>query len=449
VDPPGPGKNSVTVELWWTGLAGLVASFGAAGSLLALRIANALFLAVCLGAAAAMLLFVSNDEIASPAVASLALLLIPTLPFFATYVSEFSLLISVYVFAAVVAIGLFFDTRRAHLLGFPLGLAASLALGSGRNALPYLAVIGALGMGRVILGSRDGEAGRDDLRRSLWFWGGLAVGMTVYPCMVTPEFRDGLWTPDARAVSSRFRDLAESLRRSPWLPMVVVPIGFGVERITAALRRVIGVPGTRVLKTARLLGRAAAGAIVMSLIGSLFVLYPVLWNAEVIRAESPWIYVAKVMHVAITGFRLTNHDYWLSTSFWAGFGWLDAVPGTAFVSVLVAFAAAGAVVTSLRITEDGRIRRAIWLAILAFGWAVALVAYAVSTYYFHRNLHGRYLVGLYIATLGLCWSAAAWLPRREMPERLRALAIPRERVILILIAGVHAYALRFILLRYY
>ena len=449
VDPPRAGTNSVTSALWWAGLARLVAPLGAPGSLLSIRLANAALFALCMGIATAMLLVVSGGGVASPQTVCLTLLLVPTLPFFATYVSEFSILASMYVFMAAVAVGLFLDTQRGYLLGFPLGIGCALALASGRNALPYMAIAGALCFGRAVLGSRGDRSTGDDTRRSMWFWTGLAAGLAVYPLISTPGFSAGLWPPDAGQMSERFRDIAEALRRYPWGLVVVAPIGFAVERAMAVFRRRLGPPPRAVLGLVRVLGYAAAAAVVVSLIASVFTRYPVLWNAELVRPRSVWVYVAHVLYVAASGFRLANHDSYLSLLFWGGFGWVDTIPGAAFVSVLVVLAAGGVVLTVVHIAQTRQLRQAIWLGLIAIGWGVALVAYAVATHYLHRNLHGRYLVGLYLSTLGICWSVVAWLPRTGLPGRFRSLAIAREWLLLVLVAGIHAYALRFILLRYY
>ncbi|MCX6538784.1 MAG: hypothetical protein NT151_07620 [Acidobacteria bacterium] len=441
--------RSVTSFLWWTGLAHLLAPFDAPGALLAVRLANAALFALLLGVATAMLLVVSGGEAASPHAVCLALLLVPTLPFFATAMSEFSLLTSFYVLVAAVAVGLFLDTRRGYLLGFPLGIGCSLALASGRNALPYMAVVGALCVGRAILGSAGDQSTGDDRRRSMWFWAGLAAGLVVYPLMATPGFRAGLWPPDAGQMSERFRDAAELLRRHPWMLVVVAPIGFAVERAMAVLRRRLGPPGGVVLGLVRVLGYGVAATVIASLIASAFTRFPQMWNAEMVRPESARVYASQVLQVAVSGFRLTNQDLWLSLWFWGGFGWVDTMPGDGFVTLLVVVAAAGVVSTMACIAHARHVRRAIWLSLLALGWGVALVGYAVSTYYLHRNLHGRYLVGLYLSTLGVCWSVVAWLPRTELPGRFRTVGIAREWLLLVLVAGIHAYALRFILMRYY
>ncbi|MEI6666609.1 MAG: hypothetical protein WCP29_00530 [Acidobacteriota bacterium] len=449
VNPPPPGTNSVIAAFWWTRLAGLVASMEAPGALLSVRLANAALFAVCLGAATLMLLVVLAGEVTSPQLIALTLLLVPTLPFFAMYVSEFAIQASVYAFLAAVAAGLFLDTRRGYLLGFPLGIGSALALASGRNALPYMAVVGALCVGRAVLGTPDDRATWSDWRRTGWFWLGLAGGFALYPLTSTSGFVQGLWTPDAVGVSDRFRTAAELLRRHPWLLVGAVPFGFVLERAAAVVRRKLGPPPTAALTLVRVLAYGAATSVALSLAVSVFARYPQLSNVDLARPSSVREYVSRVMGVAVSGFRLTNHDLYLSSWFWGGFGWVDTMPGTGFVSLLVLLAAAGAIGTLASIARTRQIRRALWLGALMAGWGVALGGYAASTYYLHRNLHGRYVVALYLVTLGVCWSIVAWLPRTGLSGRFRRFAATREWALLILIAAVHAYALRFILVRYF
>ena len=78
---------------------------------------------------------------------------------------------------------------------------------------------------------------------------------------------------------------------------------------------------------------------------------------------------------------------------------------------------------------------------LGAGGTATLGADAVSNYFVNRNLHGRYLVGLYIATLLAAWT----LPLLEGGR-------PNARVRVLVLAAViaiHAYALPFVLLRYF
>ena len=88
-----------------------------------------------------------------------------------------------------------------------------------------------------------------------------------------------------------------------------------------------------------------------------------------------------------------------------------------------------------------------WLLLLGCGAAATLVLYAVSSYYLNRNLHGRYLVGLYLSMLGIFSSVLPLLPQVGPHSRWSHLA--RGWSIVVVGAAIHAYALRFILFRYF
>jgi len=145
--------------------------------------------------------------------------------------------------------------------------------------------------------------------------------------------------------------------------------------------------------------------------------------------------------VGLSSLRLRNPDLLLSTSFWGGFGWIDAVLPTWLVIALGLVMAAGLVLTGLSIARRRDARHAIWIAILAAGGVMSLAAYAISNYFLNRNLHGRYLLGLYVAALATAWTVPLQGADRAAP-RLR-LAVVAAVVL------VHAYALPFVLLRYF
>jgi hypothetical protein len=116
---------------------------------------------------------------------------------------------------------------------------------------------------------------------------------------------------------------------------------------------------------------------------------------------------------------------------------------------MVLLAASGAVVTLLHVARARQSRRAAWIAISLIGGVATLLAYSVSCFYLARSVHGRYLIGLYLAALALGWSAIALIPRVEWHGRWQHVCIRREWILLASVAGLHAYALRFLLARYF
>jgi hypothetical protein len=59
------------------------------------------------------------------------------------------------------------------------------------------------------------------------------------------------------------------------------------------------------------------------------------------------------------------------------------------------------------------------------------------------------MIGLHLECLAMAWSAFACLPRVRWGGVWQRFHIGRESVLLLVVAAIHAYALRFLLLRYY
>lgn len=441
--------RSATTYFWWTGLAPMFRRFGASETLLGLRLMNALLFAALLGIATAILIVVSRDVAPSPQSVPLALLMVPTAPFCVMYVSEFALLTSVYLCLSVVLVGLFLDGRRAYLLGLSLGLGMSLVFASGRSGLPFLGLLTAAVMGRCVLGHRSAEpaAGRD--RQAFVFWIGLGLGLLVFEVLATPEFRNGLWPIEAADVAqlhNRVWVAADSVRRNPWLLILAAPLGFALEvGLRPVRRRLAGYAPASL----RHLAYVAAALVVGSLLLSTVRRYPMLPTIEASPPASVGGYVRQVFSVVATGFRLQHHDLLLSRSFWGGFGWIDALLAESFVSMLVLLTAAALVLLLIHVARSGDLGRLTWLVVFACGWAVTLVLYAAASYYVHRNLMGRYLVGFYLSILGICWSITALIPPFAPSDPVVASAVRREWLLITAAAGVHAYTLQVILARYF
>lgn len=440
-------KRSVTTEWWWKSLAPLTSESDAGAAILTIRLANALLFGLLTGAAALLITIVARDVANGPHVVVAALLLVPTLPFFATHVSEFAVLTSLYVVVAAVTAGVFLDGQRSWALGLPLGLATSLVLASGRSALPFGAALAAVVFGRALIGSSHFQGSAGAARR---FWGGLAVGLLVFPLLSSEEFRHGLWPDDVSMVPAQFKQSAVFLRQSPWMLVLLAPAGFACDRVMTAFRvRRAQERSPRAGIVWRGICGGAAAAVVGSLVLSLFVPFPSLVDLAQVRPASVEEYVGEVLTVAATGFRLWHHDRLMSLSFWGGFGWLDAGPPEWYVTAVVLMSAAAVVLLCVHQAGQGTRQRIMRLVVFAAGWGTALALYAVSVYFLNRNLHGRYLVGLYVSALAVAWCSAALVSWRRPSVPAWLGVIGRDRLVAIVAIGLHAYALRSILLRYF
>lgn len=439
-------RRSVTTWAWWQMVGPFSRPFDAAGTLLLIRVANALLFGLAVALAFLLLTWTSEARPAAVQPVVLALLLVPALPFFAIHVSEFAVLTAVYIVLAGIVAALFLDGHRAYALGLPLGLAISLVLASGRSALPLVPALLAIAAGRAVVGSRHHSSSKAATRV---FWGGFAVGLLVFPFVSTQAFRMGLWPDDTGHVPSTIRPYAEYLRHHPFVLVLFAPVGFAVERVMVWFRRRVGrrwvTWGTLGLRALCLL---TAAAIVGTLTWSLVTRFPVLATLETARPASATRYVTEVLVVALTGLRLWNHDFLLSTSFWGGFGWVDTIPPVWFISLVVLLHALVGVVLLIRLACADEWRRPAWLGILAAGWTTALGLYAVASYILDRNVHGRYLVGLYLIALAVAWCAAS-LGTAGRPPWARVEPARIARFMLITAACLHAFAFHVILTRYF
>ena len=80
------------------------------------------------------------------------------------------------------------------------------------------------------------------------------------------------------------------------------------------------------------------------------------------------------------------------------------------------------------------VRRAAWIGIVGVGWWMTIAVYAMATYAMDRNLHGRYLVGAYLAVLGVISA-----DRTDVPDRFTTPGL-RPFLTFIAAAAVHAYS---------
>lgn len=426
-------SRSLTTFWWWKATGGVTRGLTTPRTLLAARLANALLFAVTLGAAA--LLFAA----AAPASGTrlpvpLMLLIVPTLPFFATHLAEFALLTDAYILFAASVCVLLADGPLVHRVGFPLGASIALALLSGRSAAPILPLFAAALAGRVVLGQRESSR-----RSTAIFWIACGAGLSLFPALASEAFKNGLWPAYTEAAAAPwFRMTAGLLRTYPALLLAAVPLGYALERLLQQLPMKTAAVGQNVSRVA---GYGLVAAVGLSLVASLIVQFPTLPTREVAMPATAGAYARDVLLVGLTSLRLAGPDLLLSSSFWGGFGWIDAVLPAGVIAALTAIVAAGVILTGILIAQHRDARQTAWILLLAAGGVAALAAYAVSNHFLNRNLHGRYVVGLYICTLLAAWT----LPLLRVDRSGTALRF----CVVGAVVAIHAYALPFVLLRYF
>jgi hypothetical protein len=426
--------RSLTTFWWWKATGWLTRGLTTPRTLLTARLANGLLFAVTIGVAAVLFGFAAPPS-PKRLLLPIVLLLVPTLPFFATHLSEFALLTDAYILLAASLCVLLADGPKVHRIGFPLGASVALALLSGRSAAPILPLFLAVVAGRVLLGQRGGTP-----RSTAIFWATCGAGLFVFPAFVSEAFSRGLWPGDtSMAAAGWFRQTAELLRTHPALLLATVPIGYVGESLVQRLPSMRDAPWAQPI--ARTAGYGLAALVALSLALSVIVTFPTLATREVAPPPNVQAYVSRVLTVGLTSLRLTEPDLLLSTSFWGGFGWIDAVLPAGLVIALTTIVAAALLLTGLSIARRRDIRQTVWIVMLGAGGTASLAAYAVSNYFVNRNLHGRYLVGLYVATLLASWTVPILHGERSK--------VPVRVLVVATVIAIHAYALPFVLLRYF
>jgi hypothetical protein len=430
-------SRSVIASSLWRAAMSVLPPTSMPRTLLMIRLVNALVFALAMGGAAAAMRRWAPGGAAD--LLPLVLLMVPALPFFAMQVSEFSLLADVYILLAASLSVLVADRPEAHRTGILFGAATAVALLGGRSAAPLLPLVAAAAAGRALLGSSTPRG--NGLGEARIFWGGCAAGLALFPAFATGVYTGGVWPADAHPAAGWFRSIAESIRFHPALVLAIPAFGLAIEALMIRVKGArVGIP-TRLALT-RLGGYALAGMVVLSLAGSLVHAYPTLATRETAPPATPMAYTGQVVAVGLTALRLTNTDLLLGSSFWGGFGWIDTVLPSPVVAGLIALTSLALIVSGLTVARRHSSRQALWLVLVATGAVASLAAYAWSAYYVNRNLHGRYVMGLYLSMLPLAWAIPLTRVGPHQALRLRYL-------LLAVVAAVHAYALPFILRRYF
>lgn len=441
------GRSPATQELWLLSDK-LLALGSAARVLLATRILNALLFSLAVAVGCWLMASMASPSMCYPQFLGFPFLLVPTLPFFAMHFSEFAVLTIGYVLFASCVVAVALDGSRSHLLGVPLGLAAAAVVAGGRSGLPMAPLCGALGLGRIMLGTHGTTAAPQ--RRAAAFWTGVTAGGLLVHSVLAGRYHTyvqqdggGGGIPAAMTVSSFLA------RHGVWVVLVLGVFGALAETAFAVLRRripsSIDLPKRIAMLAALvLLAAMSYGALIGTTALEPFPEYGPFWNAP-ISPPRPAPYVRDVLRGMVGSFRLGASDHLLVESFWGGFGWLDTKPGWLVPTGLHWLSGLALLVLVLRLGRGGEARRLAWLACLAVGLVGSLCLYAAASAALGRNLHGRYLVGWYLSTLGLAWTSAAGGHQR--PTR-SSLGVGRGLLILVALVA-HSWSLSAILRRYF
>lgn len=343
---------------------------------------------------------------------ALPLVLIPAVPSFGMQFSEAALLTAVSVWVGSALIILFIDGPNSHYAGWPLGIGIAGSLLATRSGGPMSALIALVCVARVMLGSRAAPTWVS----SAIFWSGFGIGASIFYGFVTPDHLIRLGAMFSQVIPGSAGERAAELSKLPWLFVAVGLIGFIAEMGFARLR--LNLSGKLGGRAPRIILRAASAGVILfivtSFVASLWVTYPFVETIQGDRPAPFSVYLSEVVTTMATLFRWTGHNMLLSTSFFVGFGWLDIIPGSPYFESFILTLLGGAVIAlAARLWITVNYRQFIWLATFVTGLGLTLVAYALSAYMILTNLHGRYLIGWFVAAVSVSGTAITIGGRRN------------------------------------
>ncbi len=397
VSAVGFSRSSVTVPLWQR-LSVLLRDLPAPWQFLILRLINAAVFSLAIAASVAMITLFAGARRPESAIA--LLLLVPTLPFFATYVSNYAPVVAAYTLIASACLILFVDGPRAHFAGIPLGLGLALAVASTRSALPMLVLASIVVGTRLMLGIKE-----KGILPAAIFWGGLYAGAAALAWSLTEKYSAGIVSDLARTAPRL--GTAASIAGSH--PFVVAVAGLAIvallERGGRVLRRRWGGPVRQIV--ARTIAPACLAGMVLvigNLVASLLVPLPHLTSAAESSSVTLSGYVLQALATTATPFRFTDPDFLLSTTFWGAFGWVDTILPKLMLALLSVSCAVATLVMLRELSRTKDVRQFCWLIGMALAFFAALAVYAAAMYWSAPDLHGRYLIGAYLIAIVIAWS---------------------------------------------
>jgi hypothetical protein len=418
------------VTAWWWKAAGLRGTAPATAHLWAMRRANAVLFGISCGVAVAILALALKTR--QPSALILPILAVPMLPFFAAYVSEGTVFVSVAVILAACVAALVIGGPASAWIGVPLAMVLGLIWISGRTVWPLLVATGGALAGRAVTGARPMPASGG---RTLLFW-----------MPVTIAAAGGAWTAERGGV---FEYLEQSSRLPPgqaaplhtaaaFAPILATGLLLALAAIEWLTHRF-----TSFNRLSRRLGWALAVGMAAWIAGgflaSAFVRFPEA-RTTVPSAEQPFSadfavsYAQEVLASFAVPFRLLNHDLFLSTLFWSGMGWIDIVVPVWMLDIVIGATVTMIVWSLMQARADTA--RAMRFFAVAVGLALSLPVYAIGAYSVTSLLYGRYLVGWYLLIVITAWTAPVLSPRPWWPWLVGAVAV-------------HAYYLQSIPARYF
>lgn len=464
-------KRSPATQVYWSALRSILPAYGVPIAafgwgvdqptssvgiwLLAFRLANVAFLAICVSLLAAALTFgggsLQRGCYVEGALLAVTLAGIPAVAFFAMMVSTYTVLISGYLFLACAVAGLAgklisctngnlerssFSVRSAIQMALCVLCGLTLALTGGSAGIALAAVAGAM---VLLLMVQDSPMVLRLLVSGLFIFGAPLFFSVL--TRLTPSF-DTVRNPHLQnaMVWLLWVSPALWLGYSLLVPLVFRKVFTGISPAGLMVGRWLFIGGGFLLMYVTL-ARPIDG----------------LHNIETQRDLSAGLYIWDAVKTFLFTSVFGAPEYYTAETFWSGFGWLEKVWSPAVTKFLQLIVFAGVV----RWVVGAKSR---FIALLCTGSILAGVALLAFGYHqVHYNLHGRYLIGIYFfmmalavpgwrllfADVGRLREASAEIRGSSDEVQLRGHTERVQSLVFSGFMGLNLFAVEFIITRYF
>ena len=410
----------------WHACGTILSGHSVQSQLFSLRAVGALWSALAVGQLVLALRprFVDRFPVVLP-----ALTLVPMVPFLAMAFSNHAWLVGGYVLLAGAATAILLDTEQDSVWpAILLSAGIVICVLGGRAAWPLAAIVLA-----IVAAARTGALRLATLAQAR-FWIPLAAVVPLTFVLSGHEYA----VTSMQSVRLPFPALMATL-----VGCAAVGSAVALERwlhASVSVRAALSRPATC---AARSLAAIITVTIATTMVWSLFTVLPHVPYVNVPDTPPVLDYLGDVLLSAATFFRARHHDFLLSTSFWAAFGWLDTRPA-GLDTLFVAASACLAVAAAWRSAPAATVASLLRIGVMLAGFVATLLCYAATTVIFSPDLHGRFLVGLYLVALAGTYGVAL---------RVRGPADPARPLIVSLTyvawGAAHGYSLYTIVTRYF
>jgi len=399
-------ERSALVSMYWQLLDQIIPSSKANITLWGIRWFNGIFFgfSVFFGA---WLLQYSAPQLRCP----IFLFIVPSLPFFAMHLSNHAFTPSLSVIAACLAMGLLYKRGNWSESGVILGLICAIALLTSRSMIGL-----AIGIVFLILPVPVLAAMRSR-REAILFWGGFFAGLTpLFVAWSHPQVENLIMV--GHGVLEQFFPAIATILKPLINPVgiaVIVIMAYCCERCFNRIFTSYKEPDWTFLCWAIAPLVALFGNII--LIGITYNNLPGFPNIE-LRTTFPLDqYFSKSIFNFFTGFSPRKPTFLLQSTFWGGFSWLEALLPHFVIRLLGTLSGIGMILFCLSIWKRRDGKQTIMLYSLILTVIIVLLATTFGAYSTKMNLHGRYILSVYL--LFLAPAFASYIPNENYKSTIR------------------------------